>query len=413
MAKTAQRVNEFLDDLQARLTPVGHAERDKLLMLKKEECAKHGFPFDDKLYLWDWRYLDRLFTEQALDLDTSLLKQYFPVDFIVPTILQIYQDLLGVRFQAVKGEAWHLEVQQFSVWEANATDEKGFLGYCYLDLYPREAKYSHAAVWQLISGCDTPSGGRSYPVSAMVANLAKPTQGNEALMTHDDVVTFFHEMGHAFHGLLSRTRYGRFHGTSVARDFVEAPSQMLENWCFEPKVLEKMSSHYQTKQSLSKELIDKLIKSRYVNVGLFWLRQLYHAKFDMRIHTTKNGENTTQLWNEMRQEISLVVGPEKYAPGQGSFGHMTNDYDAGYYGYLYSLVFAADMYEAIFKSDPLNSKFGHLYREKILQPGSSRDEMVSLEDLLGRKPTTDAFLKMLFGGGSNERQESAQVKTSL
>jgi metallopeptidase MepB len=119
----------------------------------------------------------------------------------------------------------------------------------------------------------------------MVANLAKPTPDKPALMRHDDVVTFFHEMGHVFHGLLSKTKYARFHGTSVARDFVEAPSQMLENWCWEPKVLEKMSSHYKTKEPLSPELIDKIIKSRYVNVGLFYLRQLFFAKFDLKVHT--------------------------------------------------------------------------------------------------------------------------------
>ena len=137
----------------------------------------------------------------------------------------------------------------------------------------------------------------------MVANLAKPTPSKPALMRHDDVVTFFHEMGHVFHGLLSRTKYARFHGTSVARDFVEAPSQMLENWCWEPRVLEKMSSHYETKKPLSPELIDKLVKrcvvyafgyvkvltrvmrSRYVNVGLFYLRQLFFANFDLKVHT--------------------------------------------------------------------------------------------------------------------------------
>jgi len=119
----------------------------------------------------------------------------------------------------------------------------------------------------------------------MVANLAKPTPEKPALMRHDDVVTFFHEMGHVFHGLLSRTRYSRFHGTSVARDFVEAPSQMLENWCWEPKVLEKMSCHYERKVPLDKELIEKIIKSRYVNVGLFYLRQLFFAKYDYKVHT--------------------------------------------------------------------------------------------------------------------------------
>ena len=133
---------------------------------------------------------------------------------------------------------------------------------CFWSLYRfhAESKYSHAAVWPLLSGYDKDDGSRSYPLAAMVANLAKPTPSKPALMRHDDVVTFFHEMGHVFHGLLSRTKFARFHGTAVARDFVEAPSQMLENWCWEPRVLEKMSSHFERKEPLPADLIEKIIK---------------------------------------------------------------------------------------------------------------------------------------------------------
>lgn len=123
-----------------------------------------------------------------------------------------------------------------------------------------ESKYSHAAVWGLLAGYEREDRSRSYPLAAMVANLAKPTPNKPALMRHDDVVTFFHEMGHVFHGLLSNTRFARFHGTAVARDFVEAPSQMLENWCWEPRVLEKMSSHYEKKEPLPADLIEKIVK---------------------------------------------------------------------------------------------------------------------------------------------------------
>lgn len=157
------------------------------------------------------------------------------------------------------------------------------------------AKYSHAAVWPILPGYDKADGKRSYPTTAMVANLAKPTPDKPALMRHDDVVTFFHEMGHVFHGLLSQTKFARFHGTSVARDFVEAPSQMLENWCWEPKVLERMSSHYEKKEPLAKDLIEKIIKSRYVNVGLFYLRQLFFAKYDYKVHTDKGQSRNFSL----------------------------------------------------------------------------------------------------------------------
>ncbi|KAF8505246.1 metallopeptidase MepB [Hysterangium stoloniferum] len=390
MVKSADNVFKFLEDVLQKLKPVGIKDREALLALKREEHEEKGYPFDGEFYLWDYRYYDRKFVEKTLSLDDSLVKEYFPVSTVVGTILNIYQDLLGVRFQEIDAEGWHPDVQKFSVWEKDAKDETGFIGYCFLDLFPRESKYSHAAVWGLIAGRQvSPNGERNYPTTAMVANLAKATEDKPALMRHDDVVTFFHEMGHVFHGLLSRTAYSRFHGTAVARDFVEAPSQMLENWCWEPKVLKQMSSHYKTKEPLSDDLIDKLIKSRYTNVGLFYLRQGFFGMFDMKDYTA--------LWNNLREDISLVKNDKEFKPGQGTFGHLLSGYDAGYYGYMYSLVFAADMYATVFKKDPLDPKLGKLYRDKILLPGGSRDESESLKEFLGREPNSDAFLFELFG----------------
>ncbi|KAI0822314.1 Metalloprotease [Trametes gibbosa] len=396
MVKDAKSVKKFVTDLEQKLRPVGLKDRETLLALKKREHDEKGLPFNGEFYLWDYRYYDRKYIEESLNLDDQLVKEYFPVSVVVPAILEIYQNLLGVKFVETKGETWHPEVQQFAVWEKDAKDESGFVGYCYLDLFPRAAKYSHAAVWPLLPGYDKEDGTRSYPLTAMVANLAKPTPQKPALMRHDDVVTFFHEMGHVFHGLLSKTKFARFHGTSVAGDFVEAPSQMLENWCFEPKVLERMSSHYETKKPLDAELIDKIIKSRYVNVGLFYLRQLFFANFDLKVHTDQEAADYTKLWNEMRESISLVKGGNLGA-GQGSFNHIAGGYDAGYYGYTYSLVFAADMYATVFKADPLDPVRGQRYRDKILRPGGSRDEIDSLKDFLGREPNADAFIEELFG----------------
>jgi metallopeptidase MepB len=397
MVKSANGAIDFTNDLESKLRPVANKEREALLALKKKEHEELGIPFDGEFYIWDYRYYDRKFIENTLNLDDMLVKEYFPVSVVVPAILDIYQNLLNVRFELVKGgSVWHEDAQKYAVWEKDAKDESGFVGYCYLDLFPRASKYSHAAVWPLLAGYDRPDGSRSFPLTAMVANLAKPTPEKPALMRHDDVVTFFHEMGHVFHGLLSKTKYARFHGTSVARDFVEAPSQMLENWCWEPKVLEKMSAHYKTQEPLSSDLIHKIIKSRYVNVGLFYLRQLFFAKYDLKVHTDKESADYTALWNKMREEISLVKG-DKPGPGQGSFGHITGGYDAGYYGYTYSLVFAADMYATVFKKDPLSPELGKQYRDEILRVGGSRDETDSLKAFLGRPANSDAFMKELFG----------------
>ncbi|KAJ7134561.1 hypothetical protein C8R44DRAFT_770807 [Mycena epipterygia] len=382
MVKTGKGVVD-----KRKLKPVGIKDRETLLALKRKDHTERGLPFDGNFYIWDYRFYDRKYIESSLDLDDMLVKEYFPVSVVVPAIINIYQNLLGVRFETINGSTWHPDVQQYSVWEKDTTDESGFIGYCYLDLFPRESKYSHAAVWPIFSGYSLPNGKRSYPLAAMVANLAKSTPDKPALMRHDDVVTFFHEMGHVFHGLLSRTRFARFHGTCSLFS------------CWEPEVLEKMSSHYVTQQPLSPELIDKIVKSRYVNVGLLYLRQVFFAKFDIKVHTDQGfteGEDYTSLWNTLREKISLVKS-DKPCPGQGSFGHISGGYDAGYYGYTYSQVFATDMYSTVFKGDPLNPARGKLYRDKILKYGGSREELDSLEDFLGRPPNSDAFLKELFG----------------
>lgn len=141
MVKSAQNVKEFLDDLEQRLRPLGVKEREVLLGLKAEDCKARGIPFDGEFKIWDYRYYDNKFVERSLSLDDALVKEYFPVTHIIPAILDIYQNLLSVRFEEVKAETWHPEVQVFAVWDKDAKDESGFIGYCYLDLFPRGERY--------------------------------------------------------------------------------------------------------------------------------------------------------------------------------------------------------------------------------------------------------------------------------
>ncbi|GMK53814.1 hypothetical protein CspeluHIS016_0104000 [Cutaneotrichosporon spelunceum] len=408
MAKNSKTVTDFLNDLRTKLTPLGEAEKKNFLELKKEVHEAKGYAPDDELNLWDYRYYDRLWTERKLALDDEKVKEYFPVNKVVPTILDIYKQLLSVQFYPVPrdeehgGNTWHKDAEAYAVWDHQDGKDGEFLGYMYLDLFPRENKYGHAAVWGLIPGWTKEDGGRSYPTVCMVANLAKPTPTRPALMKHSDVVTFFHEMGHAFHGLCSRTQFSRFHGTHVARDFVEAPSQMLENWCWLPEQLKTMSSHYETGENLPDDLIQSIVKSKNVNQGLFNLRQLFFGLYDMTLHTSKEELDQTKLWCDLRTDVSLVTTKGEYVGGQSGFAHIVGGYAAGYYGYLYSLVFAADMFETVFSKDPMSPENGMKYRNEILKVGGSRDEMDSLVALLGRKPTNDAFLRDLLGGADGE-----------
>ncbi|KAF8439338.1 hypothetical protein L210DRAFT_3504470 [Boletus edulis BED1] len=362
--------------------PLSTQERATLLGLKKEVHTKRGLPIDDNLYIWDYRhahlenysslYYD---VERNLDLDDSLVKEYFPVSVVVPAILDIYQNLLGVKFVEITGDA--------------------------RDVWHPEGKYSHATVWGLLPGYELPERKRYHPLTAMVANL--PGETNTGATNAD-----------------APRRYGTCVPRVAEPDEIltvpwdsrrarlrEAPSQMLENWCWEPEVLKKMSSHYKTQEPLSDDLIAKIIKRlvgisllrvRYVNVGLFYLRQLFFANFDLAVHNNSLDVNTdyTKLWNELREKISLVQGSEDKP-------------ELGYYGYTYSLVFAADMYATVFKKAPLDPTLGRLYREKILFVGGSRDDMDSLKDFLGREPDPKAFINEIEQDGNGDAARASNL----
>jgi len=228
-------------------------------------------------------------------------------------------------------------------------------------------------------------------VCTMLANFCKPTQNKPALLDHDEVETFFHEFGHVMHQLCSQTETSKFNGTHVERDFVEAPSQMLENWCWEEETLKMMSGHYVDNSEIPKDLIDKLIASRLANAGAFNLRQIILGTFDHKIHTTGQAD-TMDIFNKTYKEIlGIETVPGTNMPA--NFGHMVG-YDAQYYGYLWSEVFSFDMFETRFRKEGLlNPKVGMDYRNFILKPGGSKDATDLLKDFLGREPSDEAFLR--------------------
>ncbi|KAK3987192.1 Saccharolysin [Cladorrhinum sp. PSN332] len=419
MAKTVKTVMDFLGDLKSRLAPGGVKEIDHLLELKKKDHEARGLPFDGNYYLWDHRYYDRMMVEQEYSIDENTIAEYFPLTSTVAGMLKIFEELFGLVFVELTpedrkrisptGEAedisWHEDVIIFSVWD-DASEGEGFVGYLYLDLHPRQGKYGHAANFNLQPGFIQKNGTRRYPATALVCNFSKPTATKPSLLKHDEVVTLFHELGHGIHDLAGRTQYARYHGTSTVRDFVEAPSQMLENWCWTPAQLKSLSSHYKTNDKIPDDLIEKLIATKHVNDALFNLRQLHFGLFDMTVHTPKSHDeleklDVSKLYNDLRVEISQIKGPEalgepsNWGNGQATFGHLIGGYDAGYYGYLSSQVYSTDMFYSVFKSNPMDPVQGRRYRHSVLEKGGSRDEMVSLEDFLGRKPSTEAFYKEL------------------
>ncbi|KAJ9150717.1 Metallopeptidase [Pleurostoma richardsiae] len=420
MAKTPETVNDFLGDLRKRLAPGGEKEIAHLLELKKADEEARGVSFDGNYYLWDHRFYDRLMIEKEYSIDENKISEYFPLRPTIAGMLNIFEKLFGFVFVELSPEdrarlsptgnatdiAWHEDVIIFSVWN-DASEGESFVGYLYLDLHPRPGKYGHAANFNLQPGfLQTDGKTRRYPATALVCNFSKPTPKKPSLLKHDEVVTLFHELGHGIHDLAGRCRYSRFHGTSTVRDFVEAPSQMLENWCWTPSEIKALSGHYETGEKIPDGLIEKLISTKHVNDALFNLRQLHFGIFDMTVHQPSSHEELektdfSKLYNELRVQIAGMKGrealgePSTWGNGQATFGHLIGGYDAGYYGYLSSLVYSTDMFYTVFKKDPMNGKEGRRYRHTVLERGGSQEEMLTLEQFLGRKPSTEAFYREL------------------
>ncbi|KAH8911575.1 metalloendopeptidase-like protein [Coniochaeta sp. PMI_546] len=419
MAKTPKTVLDFLGDLRSKLTAGGAKETAHLLELKKADHEERKLPFDGNYYLWDHRFYDRLMVEKEYSIDENAIAEYFPIRPTIGGMLKIFEELFGLVFVELNPDdrarlsptgkaediAWHEDVIIFSVWD-DSSEGDGFVGYLYLDLHPRPGKYGHAANFNLSPGFIQKDGSRRYPATALVCNFSKPTPKKPSLLKHDEVVTLFHELGHGIHDLAGRNKYARFHGTSTVRDFVEAPSQMLENWCWTPSQLKALSQHYETGATIPEDLIEKLISTKHVNDALFNLRQLHFGLFDMTVHTPKTHEeiekmDISKVYNELRVEIAGMKGPEAlgesstWGNGQATFGHLIGGYDAGYYGYLSSLVYSTDMFYSVFKKNPMDGAQGRRYRHTVLEKGGSQDEMLTLEQFLGRKPSSEAFYKEL------------------
>jgi thimet oligopeptidase len=293
-------------------------------------------------------------------------------------MFKIYETLLGFKFvditEANKDKFWHPEVKLFSVLNVSDGKEQGQF---YLDLHPRPGKFGHAAVFPIQRGSI-----KHIPVCIMACNF--PISEN---LSFSDVETFFHEFGHVMHGIASRPEISSFAGTSVARDAVECPSQMLEEWCYRPNALKLMAP------DITDEVICKLIKQKNMLQGYFTARQLSFGLLDMSLHGNSFDAAYNELYGRIHKDLLGLELPPTHGFCQ-TFGHLMG-YQAGYYGYLYSKVFAVCMFEEKFKDHELDPVVGMEYRNKIIAPGNTKDFMDLLVDFLGHTPTADAFINNL------------------
>lgn len=392
MAGTAATAMEFLDELCAGLQPKFEAELENLRQLKVADTGDTN----TVIRLWDWRYYQNQYKKERFHVDAEALRVYFPYQHVLNGMFDVYQRIFGLRFEEVQPPAvWAEGVKLYVVLDAQSDEP---LGLFYLDMFPREGKYNHFAHFDIVNGKRLSDGEYQRPVSALICNFPPPQGDAPSLLSHNEVETLFHEFGHAMHATLTRANYVRFSGTSVPRDFVEAPSQMLENWVWDKKVLDGFAADYRDpSKKIPEEVLNQLEAARKATIAIFYRRQIAFGLLDLALHTHIHpaGEtNVVELSNRILSEAFLPVPTDSAFVAY--FGHLTG-YDAGYYGYAWADAFAADM-ATVFENTPngyLDLTAGHRLRKEIYEPGDSRDVSVSIEAFLGRPHSIQPFLKQL------------------
>jgi len=396
MAKNSANIAKFYTELRPLVRKKAQLDYDEFLAAK----LKHTGATEGRLYSWDYSFYNQLLLKEKYAVDSQKVSEYFPLTQVFQGLFNVTSSLYGITFTDATPRAkalglqpvWHPDVK---LWEVADKASKKVIGHIYTDLFPRENKYNHAACWGLRPRKVWPNGTVQTPVAALVCNFTKPTADKPSLMTHEEVITFFHEFGHGLHNVLTETKLGRFSGTAVALDFVEAPSQMFENWCWDPGVLSGFAKHYKTGEVLPAETIAGMVRARTLGSGLDTEHQIYYGMNDQAYHVAPGGKiDTTKTGIDLLAKLELMPRPEGTFY-QASFGHLMSGYEGGYYGYLYSLVYAQDMQTRFAEKGILSPEAGMYYRKKILARGGSMDELDLLRDYLGREPQTAAFKKHL------------------
>jgi thimet oligopeptidase len=388
MAKTPQNVWDFENGLVDKLKEKARIDYDELLSVKR---AKIGTDTIDVIQPWESGYYNNILLKEKYELDQNLVKEYFETNNVIAGLFQITQNLFGVEYEEVKDPSvWHKEVRLF-----NVKQDGKVVARFYIDLYPRPNKYSHAACFPMIGSKET-KNGLQLPTATLVCNFPAPTADMPSLLPHGDVITFFHEFGHVLHSVLTKTKLSSHSGTSVSRDFVEAPSQIFENWTWNYESLKLFAKHYKTGEVLPKELFEKMLAAKNVGSGLVYTQQVYYGILDFTLHDKydpTSSQPIVEVMRELQNKITLypyLEGTQMFA----SFGHLMG-YAAGYYSYLWALVYADDMFSIFDQNGLLDKTTGLRYRDIILSNGSSRDELEMVVDFLGRQPNQDAFFKSI------------------
>ena len=387
MAGSPERVEDFYAQIVPPLRAAAAEEVAKL----QERANRDGLV--GPIQAWDWTYYDNQQSREEHGVDQNEVSQYLPLEPVIDGMFALTAEVFGLEYRKVPdAKAWHPDVTLYEIRDKASGELRASF---YADLFPREGKFYHAAAFPLVIGHRNADGTYEKPVNAIVANLTAPTADRPSLLRHGprgEIETLFHEFGHILHQSLTRAEATRFSGAETERDFVEGPSQIMEHWVWQPSVLGRFARHYQTGEPLPNELVEKMMASEYMNVGLRAAWQVSFGAEDMALHASPE---PVDIDTAMRDAFEVTSLP--YPEGTcsvASFGHLMGGYDAGYYGYLWAEVIGDDLWGRFLEEGITSPVVGMAYRRAILEPNGTRsgDDMVA--DFLGRPASVENYLRM-------------------
>ena len=384
MAKNKETVNIFISDMMAKCLP--YARKDVADLQAYAET--NGF--EGKLMPWDFAFWSEKLRTDKYAVNDELLKPYFQLEAVREAVFSLAGTLYGLSF--IKRDdipVYHPDVQVYEV-----RDGERFMGLLYMDFFPRESKRGGA--WMTsFRDLSVRDGVETRPLIQLVTNFSKPTADTPSLLTHDEVTTFLHEFGHCLHGLLAEGSYASLTGTAVARDFVELPSQFMENWAFEPEWLNTFAKHYKTREAIPQDLIDKLVAAKNFQAGYAFVRQLQFGTIDMAWYTTEAvpTESTVDFEHKVLAPTAVMPAIEGVAMSP-QFTHIfSGGYAAGYYSYKWAEVLEADAFSLFKEKGIFNKEAAASFRENILSKGNLEDADVLYRKFRGRDPRPEALLE--------------------
>ena len=385
MARDVSEVVQFLEDLARRAKPQAEQELAELKAFAAEQGAGDLNP-------WDIGFWSERLREARYDISEEELRPWFPADTVINGMFSVVGKLFGIQFkQRTDVDTWHDDVRFYELVDDDGSVRAAF----YLDMYARTGKRGGAWMDDARIRRRQPDGSLQTPVAYLTCNFAPPAGGKPGLLTHDEVVTLFHEFGHGLHHMLTEQDVSGISGINgVAWDAVELPSQFLENWCWTEEGIALISGHYQTGEPLPKEKLEKMLAAKNFQGAMQMVRQIEFSLFDMRIHAEyQPGLNIYQVLNEVREQVA-VIQPPAFNRFPNSFGHIfAGGYAAGYYSYKWAEVLSADAYSRFEEEGEFNEETGRAFRTEILAKGGSREPMELFKAFRGREPSVEPLLR--------------------